>query len=183
MFVEEIPLPRQLHKLYVTLFPRCISNDSENKELASTALKVLAITRRPLSILELAWAVALGTAKHVTTIDALAKLVDHRRVMDLIHPFIAWVDFSDLKKRQVLLTHQSVKEFIIKERTSKLCLQSPALAETDQRLESLEAFILDICVRYLLLGDSAVGICSPRSKWASKHIFDTGTPAVKTFCI
>jgi hypothetical protein len=36
------------------------------------------------------------------------------------------------------------------------CLQGPALTETDQtildqRVESLEAFILDICIRYLLL--------------------------------
>lgn len=37
--------------------------------------------------------------------------------------------------------------------TSKLCLQSPVLTETDKRLESLEAFILDACVRHLLLGD------------------------------
>lgn len=94
MLLKEIPLPRQLHKLFVTLFPRCISNDPENKELASTALKLLIITRRPLSILELVWTVALDTAKHVTTIDALAKLVDHQRAMALIHPFIARFDCS-----------------------------------------------------------------------------------------
>lgn len=153
MLLKEIPLPRQLHKLFVTLFPRCISNDPENKELASTALKLLIITRRPLSILELVWTVALDTAKHVTTIDALAKLVDHQRAMDLIHPFIARFDCSWPKEASGS-TDTSVGEGVHNKRmTSKLCLQSPVLTETDKRLESLEAFILDACVRHLLLGD------------------------------
>jgi hypothetical protein len=142
-FLQEIPLPRQLSDLYVTLFSRCTSNDPENQELASTALELLAVTHRPFSILGLAWAVTLGAARRVTTVDDLAKLVDHQRVMSLIHPFIARVDFSDVKKRQVRLIHQSVKEFIIKEWTSNQpFLQGPALTETnpmffDQRLESL----------------------------------------------
>ncbi|KAJ9269456.1 hypothetical protein DTO212C5_4519 [Paecilomyces variotii] len=150
-FLEKIPLPRQLSELYVTLFSRCTSNDPENIELASTALKLLAGTHRPLSILELAWAATLGAAPRTTTIDTLTELVDHQRVMSLIHPFIARVDFSDLKKRQVRLVHQSVKEFIIKEWTSSL--MSPALTETDKVGSSLEALVLDICIRYLLLDD------------------------------
>lgn len=159
LFLEEMPLPRQLSELYATIFSRCTSDDPENEELTSTALKILAITRRPLSILELAWAVALGAAKNVTTINDLAQLVDHQRVMDLIHPFITQVDFSDVKKHQVRLTHQSVKEFIIEKWTpDKLDPQGPALTKlnkmiVDQRLESLETFILDICTSYLLLDD------------------------------
>lgn len=96
-FLEKIPLPRQLSELYVTLFSHYTSNDPKNQELASTALKLLTVTRRPLSILELAWAVALGTAQLVTTIDALARLVDHQRVLSLIQPFISRINFSDLK--------------------------------------------------------------------------------------
>lgn len=160
-FLEEIPLPRQLSEIYRdTLLSHCVSNDTENLELASTALKLLAITHRPFSILELAWAVTLGTARHATTVEALAKLVDHQRVMSLIHPFIARVDFSDVKKRQVRLMHQSVKEFVIKEWfTEQPCLQQgPSLTVTDplicgQSVKSLEAFILDICIRYLLLDE------------------------------
>lgn len=158
-FLKEIPLLKQLSRLYVMLFFCCTSNNPENQELASTALKLLAITHRSFSILELAWAVALDAAQHITTINALAKLIDHQRIMSLIHPFIAWVDFSDVKKCQIWLTHQSVKKFIIKEWTSNQPhLQGPALQETDQmildqHLGSLEAFILDICIRYLLLDD------------------------------
>lgn len=81
--------------------------------LAQSPPRLLAITRRPLSILELAWAVTLGTAQQeVATVAALGDLVDHQRVMSLVHPFIARVDFGDIKKRQVQLIHQSVKEFI-----------------------------------------------------------------------
>ncbi|KAL2812448.1 hypothetical protein BDW59DRAFT_155281 [Aspergillus cavernicola] len=158
-FFENMPLPDQLSELYKTLLLRCTLDDLENQELASIALKLLAISRRPLSILELAWAVALGVSQDVTTIDALAERVDHQRVMSLIHPFIAGVDFSDLKKRQVRLVHQSVKEFILKGSTSNQpCLAGLALSKVDgvipdQCLESPEAFIFIICLRYLLLDD------------------------------
>ncbi|KAF7591584.1 hypothetical protein BBP40_001332 [Aspergillus hancockii] len=156
-FLEETSLPRQLSDLYVTLLSRCTSDDPENRMLASTALKLLAVTHRSFSILELAWAVTLGVTPYVTTIDALARLVDHQRVISLIQPFIARVDFTDVKKRQVRLIHQSVKEFIIKEWTPNPPYElGPPLAKThqinaSQRLEDLEAFILDICIRYLLL--------------------------------
>ena len=160
-FLEDMPLPRQLSKLYAALLSRYAANDPENLELSSTALKVLAASHRPLSILELAWAVALGTSHHVTTVDALSKLVDHERLMSLILPFISRVDFSDVTKRQVRLTHQSVKEFIIDEWTTNQShpqLQDLASTETEQtachpRFASLEALILDICIRYLLLNE------------------------------
>lgn len=160
-FLKETSQPGQLSELYVNLFSRCTWNDPENQKLATAALEILTITRRPLSILELAWAALLGAAqKGVLTVDGLAELVDHQRVMSLIHPFVAHVDFSDLRKRQVRLVHQSVKEFIMREWASnRPGLQSPAIstqAATDQalvqqRTESLEAGILDVCIRYLLL--------------------------------
>ncbi|KAK4042994.1 hypothetical protein C8A01DRAFT_44062 [Parachaetomium inaequale] len=138
-FLEEIPQPRKLSELYTNLFSRYTSNEPENQRLATAALEILAATRRPLSILELAWAVALGAAREaVPTVDALAKLVDHQRVLSLVQPFVVHVDFSDVTRRQVKLAHQSVKEFI---------------APVQQRIESLEAGMLDICIRYLLLRD------------------------------
>jgi ankyrin repeat protein len=159
-FLEEIPQPGQLSELYVKLFSRYTLNDPENKRLATVALEILTITRRPLSILELAWAVALGAAQEgVLTVDALAKRVDYQSVMSLIQPFVAHVDFSDLRKRQVRFVHQSVKEFIIREWASnRPGLQSPAIstqatnqALVQQRTQSLEANILDVCIRYLLM--------------------------------
>ncbi len=161
LFLEEMPLPQQLSKLYDTLLLRCTSDDPENEKLASTALKLLAVTRRPLSILELAWAVALAAApQDVHTLAALAKLVDHQRVLGLIHPFITRIDFSNLKKRQLRLVHQSVKEYIHKNCTSKQPhLKSPAIgiaadqALVDRSTEHSEACMLEICVRYLLLDE------------------------------
>ncbi|KAK1139007.1 hypothetical protein N8T08_001586 [Aspergillus melleus] len=156
-FLDQVPLPDELSKIYSSLFTRCTADDPENQDLASTALKLLAITHRPLSILELTWAVTLGANQHLSTVNALAKLVDCQRVMSLIHPFVTRVDFSDLMEPQVRLTHQSVKEFF---RTgcfqSRPCLRDLALNNADHRSlgqgdESLEAFMLDICVRYLLL--------------------------------
>lgn len=105
-FLENMPLPRRLSDLYETLLFRCTSDEPENQELASTALKLLAVAYRPLSLLELAWAATLGLA-HVTTVDALASLVDHERIISLIHPFIARVDMSDVKRRQVRLLHKA----------------------------------------------------------------------------
>ncbi|KAL6236320.1 hypothetical protein BDW75DRAFT_207238 [Aspergillus navahoensis] len=158
-FLNDMPLPDQLSELYKALLLRRTENDIENQELASTALKLLAISHRPFSILELAWAVTLGVSQDISTIDALSERVDHQRLLDLINPFIASVDFYDLKKRQVRLLHQSVKEFILKECTSNQpCFPGFALSETgqvspDQCLERLEAFVLMICIRYLLLDD------------------------------
>ncbi|KAI9739902.1 MAG: hypothetical protein M1818_004958 [Claussenomyces sp. TS43310] len=159
LFLREIPLPGQLSRLYLALLSRYTSNDPENQELASTALKILAITRRPLSILELAWGVALGSAQQeVTTVAALAELVDHQRVMSLIQPFITHVDFRDTKKLQIGLVHQSAKEFIIKQLTSNQSgLQGQAISITaeqaliSKRIEILEGGILNICIKYLLL--------------------------------
>ena len=161
LFLEEIPLPGQLSKLYATLLRRSTSNDPGNQELASIALELLAVTRRPLSILELAWAVALSTAQQeVTTVAALAKLVDHQRVLGLIQPFITSIDFSDVRKRQIQLLHQSVKEFIIAELTRNLPRPQGSTISTAtdqasiaQRIESSEARILKICIRYLLLDE------------------------------
>jgi hypothetical protein len=157
-FMQNIPLPKQLTSLYATLFSRSTSDDPENQQLASTALRLLAVTHRPFSILELAWAVTLDFTR-VTTVNDLACLVDHQRIMSLIHPFIACVDLKDLRARQVRLVHQSVKEFVLENWTSDLPLtqggpvRKPSQMVTEQRLEDLNAFILDICIRYLLLDD------------------------------
>ncbi|KAI9652058.1 MAG: hypothetical protein M1831_007250 [Alyxoria varia] len=160
-FLERMPLPNQLSELYSSLLSRCTSNDPENRELAIIALKLLAVTRRPLSILELAWAVALAAARqNVTTVAALAKLIDHQRVLALIHPFITRIDFGDVTKRQVRLVHQSVKDYIQKEHTlNQPRLQGSVFGMADDEAlagdasQHLEACILDVSIRYLLLDD------------------------------
>lgn len=73
-------------------------------------------------------------------------------MISLIHPFISRIDYNDVGRRQVRLLHQSVKEYIIRE-WPRLQDSSTALDRTDthQRIESSEAFILDVCINYLLL--------------------------------
>jgi hypothetical protein len=58
-----IPLPTELPCLYDELILQNSSNDAKNQELTMTALKLLAVAPRLLSIQELAWAVALAAAE------------------------------------------------------------------------------------------------------------------------
>lgn len=158
-FLKEIPLPDDLSGLYDAVLSRYASDDLENQNFARTALKVLAVARRPLSILELAWAVTLDSnLQELLSVEALAQLVDHQRIMSLIRPFISQVDFKDVKRRQVRLVHQSVKEFVINRLAStRLGIHSTVAsgaanpAHVNQVIENLEADILNICITYLLL--------------------------------
>lgn len=160
-FLEAETLPRDLSNVYIALISRCTSDDPENMELVTAALRVLSIARRSLSMLELAWAVALATSPpDVTTVAAVFGMVDHQRVMSLIHPFVARVDFEDVRRRQVRLVHQSVKEFVISQyspsgpRLERRSTPRPSgQAVIDLHIESLEAYMMDLCVRYLLLDE------------------------------
>ena len=58
-FLQEMPLPDDLSKLYSELFRVTTGGDEENERLVARALEILAVARRPLSILELGWASAL----------------------------------------------------------------------------------------------------------------------------
>ncbi|KAF4955318.1 hypothetical protein FGADI_4624 [Fusarium gaditjirri] len=148
-FLDEMPQPRNLSKLYANLFIRCAGDEPEAQNMAAIALEVLGAARRRLSILELAWAVATGTADgDVTTVAGVAELVDYQGVMALIQPFVAVVNFDDLKKRQVIVAHQSVKEFIL----SDLRVVRPGFHNLESPTRS-EYVILNMCIRYLLLDE------------------------------
>lgn len=157
LFLDDLPLPGELSTLYAKLLARCSSNDSENEQLAIFALKLLAVSGRPLSIYELSWAVTLAAHPEVTTVAALAEVVDPSRLMDIIHPFVTRVDYSDSRKRQVQLVHQSVREFIMQE-WPRLQSRSSSTATQDHETtprhpESLEPFALNLCIKYLLLDE------------------------------
>jgi hypothetical protein len=158
--LDDASAPKALFELYDTLLLRCSSNDSENYEIASTALRLLAVTRRPLSIIELSWAVALAMApREVTTVPALARLVDHHRILGFVHPFINRIDLLDLQKRQIRLAHQSVRDFVRIRHASPNhgCQSSPGVgtsnAPKDHCIKNLEASMLDVCMRYLSLDE------------------------------
>jgi hypothetical protein len=157
LFLDEMPLPGQLSSLYDKLLLRNSSNDIENQELATMALKLLAVACRPLSIQELAWAVALAAAQgKVNTVAALSQLVDHQRITSLIHPFINCIDFTDTRKRQVQLVHQSVREYIVQKcshRQAPVTSITPDQSNTYDNSNNLEAFFLEICIDYLMLDE------------------------------
>jgi len=156
-FLEEMFLPDKLSDLYVSMVVRYSSDDTQNRSLTTTALKLLAFACRPLSIEELAWAVTLAVARDkVNSIASLARLVDAPRILNLIHPFITHPDFDDLKKRQIRLVHQSIKEFVIQDWHLLPDPNSPptlSQMNTNERIESLKSFILDTCIDYLLLDE------------------------------
>lgn len=161
--LEDASALKGLFSLYNTLLLQRSSGNLDNFDLASTALRLLAVARRPLSIVELAWIVAMEMAPpKVTTITALSRLVDHHRIFEFIHPFINRVDFADLKKRQVGLVHQSVREFLqihhASRVQSRLCFSSEEktgdkMFSSSPCTELLEASMLNVCLRYLALDD------------------------------
>lgn len=61
------------------------------------------------------------------------------------------------KKHQVRLVHQSMKEFIVEEmnegQSCDVPLKQTVYLTFDQHPQNLEAFILDIYIKYLLLED------------------------------
>ncbi|KAM3486638.1 hypothetical protein MY8738_000504 [Beauveria namnaoensis] len=160
-FLKHLPLPSELSKLYRNMLACCISNNDENHALAHLALKFLAATQRNLSIMELTCGVTLGICpESATTVSEIETLMDWERVMSIIQPFIGEVDFKDLRKRQIRLVHQSVKEFIVTESKSagfggESSVLQPGEDLVGQHFEPLERTILDLCIRYLLLDDIA----------------------------
>ncbi|SMY29444.1 unnamed protein product [Zymoseptoria tritici ST99CH_1A5] len=141
-FLQNMSLPGGLADLYKDLLPPATDAvGSRKRKTATVALMILYAARRPLSISELGWATALGTApQNTTTVSALAVLVDAPRILRLIRPFLAPIDFDDLTKRQIFLVHKSVEEFVLE------IVKPPH--------QHAEKCIFDICVRYLLLDET-----------------------------
>ncbi|KAL8707336.1 MAG: hypothetical protein Q9225_007773, partial [Loekoesia sp. 1 TL-2023] len=156
MFLADIPSPAALSQLYAKLLTHLVGGDSDNQQLASNALEILAVARRPLSILELGWAIALNDpCVEVQTVEALRDYVDEKRALSLLQPFLSQIDFQDVKKNQVKLVHHSLKELILREAPSNWARSQNSANErhVQQRQPKLEAALLRICVRYLLLDD------------------------------
>lgn len=159
-FLASLPLPRDLAQIYNALFLRYGADDLENQRMLGTALKFLAVARQLLSIIELAWAVALAMNENVSTVAALQDLVDPRRLLRLLQPFISGADHTDLHRRQIQLVHQSLKEHILETHELSLAITPDRRAgeSIGSKLQlnstvALEAEILNVCVRYLLLHD------------------------------
>ncbi|KIW52361.1 hypothetical protein PV05_08003 [Exophiala xenobiotica] len=160
-FLEHTPSPAELWKLYAELFNKQTGGDPDNEELVTNALEILAVARRDLSILELAWAMALrDSSTTVSTVEGLKDYVDSERVLSLLQPFLFQLDFEDAQKRQVRLVHASLTELVQLAAPSDWSQsQNPAKdsdinkRSTQQRMLRLEAALLCTCVKYLLLDE------------------------------
>ncbi|KAG5952138.1 hypothetical protein E4U53_001504 [Claviceps sorghi] len=157
-FLDDMPRPKDLSELYHKLLRQYSENNETALEFAESALVIIASARRPLTVLELAWAMAMNKAPTSTnTVAELSKVVDPQQVLDLIHPFICRVDLSGVKNQEVKLIHHSVKEFALDELVTKpnrppASSVAEAGAQTGcRRGENPKAMLFDICVRYLSL--------------------------------
>ncbi|KAL8906672.1 MAG: hypothetical protein Q9171_006175 [Xanthocarpia ochracea] len=155
-FLADIPSPAALSQLYAKLFAHIVGGDPDNERLASNALEILAVARRPLSVLELGWALAVNDpCAEVRTVEALQDYVDEKRALGLLQPFLSGIDDQDVKKHQVELVHHSLKELILRDVPSDWAQSQDITKERrlQQRQSKLEAGLLHICVKYLLLDE------------------------------
>lgn len=160
-FLADIPSPAALSQLYAKFFTHLTGDDPDNEQLITSALEILAVARRPLSILELGWAMALNVpCTETRTVEEVTDNVDEKRALSLLQPFLSQVDFQDVKRSQVRLVHKSLKELILRDVPSNWA-QSQNIAEVSQaskqrvqqRQSKLEAALLRICVKYLLFDE------------------------------
>jgi hypothetical protein len=160
-FLADIPSHDELSKLYAKLFARQIEDDPEGEQVATTALEILAVARRPLSICELSWAVALSNPDaEPRTVDELQNSVDESQVLRLLVPFISRVDFQDVRKSQVTLVHKSLKDLILLDVPSNWMMSKCTTAASTRdkqrillRQPKLEACLLRTCIKYLLFDE------------------------------
>ena len=159
-FLNDLSPSAELSEIYARLFTH-LTKDEENRRLATYALEILAVAARPLSILELGWAVTLHDPYTSTqTMDELKACVDEERVMRLLQPFISQVKFTDLKSHQVRLVHESLQQLILQADPSswtqpQAFLKPSKLSKPniESRKSELEAAMLGLCVAYLLFDE------------------------------
>ena len=153
---DELP-QSGLSDLYAKLFAQVTQEDGENEKVLTDALEILAVAERPLSILELGWAVALRDAEaDVQTVQDLTDYVDTKRVLGLVTPFVAGVDFEDSKDPQLRVVHQSVRELILQAppgEWTQLRSSAPPRDTLFRRRSELHGKFVQTCTRYLLMSD------------------------------
>lgn len=194
--LRRLPLPQELSTTYHELFVRSVQDQGDNRLIASLALEVLAVARRPLSIEELEWAIAIITRKDVAAVEELRRAVNPKRVITLVGPFIDQFDEKDRKTRQIRIVHQSLKEEVIQSDPmswSSLEHRSAQAEETpSKRKGQLEGNLLRGCVRYLLLremntrpllseNDQNVGILNSEMAFATLDDTAEDTGSGETF--
>lgn len=127
-----------------------------NEETVEKALETLAVARRPLSIGELSYAVFIDVCG--PNLDELNQAAESVDLLTLLRPFISVTNVSTSERVGLRLVHQSLLELILTAPPTQwksLINTSPKDQRNnenarEQRRASLEADMLNRCVKYLL---------------------------------
>ncbi|KAH6855513.1 hypothetical protein B0I37DRAFT_365063 [Chaetomium sp. MPI-CAGE-AT-0009] len=136
-----------LAELYFNLFNESCEGLLENHTLLQTALEILAVSRRPLSLDELVCAITLdmddvGDITTVSDLESKAPAVD---VLSFLRPFVSTVELGVQGSSVVRLLHQSWP-----------LVGKPGNQSQEQRSKrstELNTRLLRSCIKYLLLDD------------------------------
>lgn len=157
MLLHELP-KLTLPDLYLKLFLQVTKNDEQNAKFLSSALEILAIAGRSLSILELGWAIAFRRYK--ADFDAVSDFedcVDTNRLLVFLNPFISHVQSDDENSRQLKLVHSSVTELVFQaapENWAQVEIStSLSTTYTSMRQSQLHGQLAKDCVLYLSLDE------------------------------
>lgn len=181
-FLRDTPQPQELNDVYVKLFQHRVKGNAKVSTIpttnhsrsqadqfpikliatASRALEILAVSRRPLSLNELSYAVAMNECDETTTClgDVKDKLSPNR-LKQLIEPFVAQYKPDEPALPQIKLLHRSLQEFILRHSPldwTNVYLQTSLLEHEpidamQRRRGTLERQMFQACATYLLLDE------------------------------
>ncbi|KAK8069987.1 NACHT domain [Apiospora phragmitis] len=160
-FLQDTPQPQELNEVYVKLFKHRVKGNPKLIATASRALEILAVSRRPLSIRELAYAVALtGCEENPVRLHDIEAILAPNRIKQLIEPFVTQYDPKEEALPQIKLLHRSLQEFILRYQPSEwttaplpTSVQHEAPDVTQKRRATMEVQLFQACASYLLLDE------------------------------
>ncbi|KAK6854665.1 hypothetical protein PG995_009758 [Apiospora arundinis] len=159
-FLEDSPEPRELNTVYAKLLQNRVKQNPKLLAIASRALEILAVSRRLLSVREVAYAIALtGCDKTPTRLQDIET--SPNRIKQLIEPFVAQYNYNDATLPQIKLLHRSLQELIFRHPPSEWTADDNSMLSqyevpevaVQKRRAALELQMFHGCARYLLLED------------------------------
>jgi len=166
MALSRLPSSKGLAELYGKLFGKVCDGFVDNETLLQSALEILAVSRRPLTLEELAWAVFIvnPVGEDATTFLELDELANSVDLFSLVRPFITASISKDGKTTRLRLVHLSLKELLLTAPPSEWCsAEAVAKSKRPGRLGELDANLLQRCIKYLLLEECGERLLFPDS--------------------
>lgn len=182
MALRRLPSSKGLVQLYGELFEKiCGDDDLNNRTLLQSALEILAVARRPLTVEELACALRVinPDGEDPTTLSELNDLADSTDLLSLIRPFVAASDGQSRGSPRLRLIHLSLKELLLTSPPSEWTAAGAVTRRNkEERLQELEAGLLRRCIAYLLLGECEESdlLLDWKDESAEAELLDIGDP-------